>query len=309
MKHPIIMGILIIVFSRHKQHSLVKEGKLKKSITHSFGPPILFFLWGALFILLSSAQSWGQSANNSSSTSVGWNRFNRYISIPQMDSNIQDLLKTMGNRLMKKGKERVILKGTITTGSDNSNTPFILVRENPGFLFIRKGVGTDEKIIKSNGMRIGKVEGVLSSQEQDLANSLLEDFPDRFYFVLANGNGSRRLVGRFHLDGSKAEGEESPAYFIYALRAPTRFGDASSCVNKSYFFNEQTRLLEQALYWDSQGDGKTENIILYEEWQRIDDQFLPTHITRLVNGQSVYDLRINSSQFNPTSDDGTFSLP
>jgi hypothetical protein len=282
---------------------------MKHSLTHLFEKINgLNTLW-LLFIFFISLPAWAQLAGNSSSPSVSWNRFNRYISVAQLDSNVQELLKSMGNRLMKKGKERLTLQGTISISSDNSNLPFSLVRENPGFLCIRKGQGTNEEIIKSDGARIGKVGGVLSSQDQELANSLLEDFPDQFYFELSNGHGSRQLVGRYHLDGSRADGEGEPAYFIYTMWSPSSFGDSGSNVNKYYFFNEQTRLLEKVQYWDSQGGGKVENIILYEDWQRVEDQFLPNHITHLINKQSIYDLKISSSQINSTSDDGTFSLP
>ncbi|MCI0625143.1 MAG: hypothetical protein L0387_26455 [Acidobacteria bacterium] len=231
-----------------------------------------------------------------------------YVFRGRLRPGLRESLVALGDRLERSGKERVVLQGTLQrTGSPA--IPVKLTRELPGLLRLEEAAGTQTRVTTFDGKEIKKSGGLVSQQDEDLLETLLNDSADHFFIAQAQGAPVRFLGSRFRLDDGRTKTYQGSYYEVYQVTDRAKIKREAGQQSKLYYVNSDTLLVERVRYEMVRDGARIRVLVQMSQWGQIQDQRLPRQIVRLENGQPVLSLSITAAAVSPRVDDGIFSNP
>lgn len=218
---------------------------------------------------------------------------------------LRPYLKVLGDRLEKSGKERLTLSGTLDRAGEQ-RVAFTGTLEFPDRLRLTMPSGTETRTLIYYGETARAADTVLSSADQGLIESLINDSAEHFFKAQAEGAPTRHLGDRFRADDGSTENYSGPYYDVFSLQDAVIIESASRSQSKLYYFNSETRLLDRVTY-DTSRNGETIAVeTQFSEWQKVQDQQVAHRIVRLENGRPVISLTITAASVAARLNDGLF---
>lgn len=239
-----------------------------------------------------------------------------YINRVLLSPNLRDVIKVVGNRFEKPGKERVTWLGTISRPSSSATKNALrLTLEYPGKLRLEEDDNGKQKVTVFDGTKLDKQGDALKKSDEDEIESLLADTVDHFFEAQAQGQAMRYLGSRFRISAPldnetpKNSTYKGPFYDLYEVIEQTDFKKEAKLQRKAYGFNSDTQLLEIVRY-QADRNGVPVNVeVKYGGWRKVEDQQVPTTITRLEDDRPVLMVELSTTTFSKKADDGIFTLP
>jgi len=227
-----------------------------------------------------------------------------YLIQSSLHSLAREFLVALGDRLQVSGKERLTLVGQYIAGS--STVPAQLTWEAPGnFRFDRTGSGFTALVYNTSSGVINPSS--ISSSDQNVMESLLDDSPESFLYGFFGGNVNRLLGGRFRTDNGKTRNYTGPWNDIYETTEPVKALNRSLTRRKFYCFDSQTKLMTRAAYQLSTGPSGTVISTQYSNWTTQNGEAIVGQIVRTTGGSVTFTFKVNSATVSPAAADGTFS--
>lgn len=214
-------------------------------------------------------------------------------------------LKALGNRLEEPGKERLTLGGMLERAGEQP-VPFAAISEFPDRLQFTTQSGLQARTITYDGKAAHVVGGVLSTTDQGLIESLVNDTAEHFFAVQLQGTPTRHLGNRFRADDGSTENYAGPFYDIFSMLESVTAESVTRSQPKFYYFNSETHLLESVKYQISRNGQTIDVETAFSSWQRVQDQQVAHRIVRSENGQPLLSLTITSATIGPLLKDGVF---
>jgi hypothetical protein len=230
-----------------------------------------------------------------------------HLQLGQLPPHCREYARTLGDRLLVKGKERVILAGTLslpTAGVAAANVQVTLEPPNK----IRIDNLTVASSVAFDGTTLAKNNGAVAQQDYATIDSFSTDFTDLFLFSQLTGGASRLVTqGARLMDGGKPV--DPPVYcdVVHTTVSDTVRGMLRQTM-KSYCFNSTTKLLERVSYTDPNSP-QTQVQTVYSNWQLIQGQRVPGKVARYENGSQVMLFQLAGATVGPTAADTAFIRP
>lgn len=229
-----------------------------------------------------------------------------YVTPSHLWPQLRSALKSLGDRLEKPGKERLILVGSIIRAGDSSSLPILLIKEFPGRIHLTIQEGTRPRVIIFNNHGAASLNR-LDQADADIIETIVNDDDEHFFKRQMEGAATRSLGSRFRLDEGVAENYTGHVYDIYQVVDEVKARRDAHQRVKLYYFNSDTLLLERVQY-EAENDGVPVRVeVLLSNRQRVQGQQIPTKIVRTENGETVLTLTINSLEVVPGANDGIFN--
>jgi hypothetical protein len=219
-----------------------------------------------------------------------------------LSSHLHGPLQALGNRLEVKGRERVVISGTLQTNGSSQVTAFTVIAELPKRLRLTLNNGTESRtlIVDDQGIRSN---AALHQRDYDLVETLLYDSAEHLLLEQAKGSVALRFLGgRFHEESNPA----GPAYHIFEATEVLALSEEPSEQTKYFYFNSDNWLLERVTYPRTVNNIETNVEVRLGDWQRVDGQAVARTIERFENKAPVFRLTINAISFAPVVNDGIF---
>lgn len=226
-------------------------------------------------------------------------------SASRLTPTVRYMANANGARLIKPGKERIIQQGTVMRGA-GSPASIQIVREFPGRIRIVEGAASPI-VVAGVGAEPAKGGG-LSDAERDLVETILADSFEEFFRILTETSAYRFLGSRFRADDGRRPGYAGPFYDVYQVLARIAERGSVRVQPKRYYVNSDSLLLDKVRYSLERG-GRTEVEVRFEDYQKLDGEFIPQRVIRTENGRTVLTVAITSTAFSPKLTDGLFNRP
>ena len=211
-----------------------------------------------------------------------------------------------GSRFTKPGKERIIHQGTITR-SGGVALPFQVIRENPGKIRVAEGANAP-LIVGNIGEAPRKGTSNLTEAEFDLVETLLSDSLDDLLRQQSNGGSVQVLGSRFRSDDGRSKTYTGPYSDVYEAYTRTSRSGGTAAQVKRYYIDSDKLLLQRVRYTLTRGI-PVEIEIRFENYQKIDEEMVPTRIVRSEDRRDVLAISFTSTVFGQKAADGIFERP
>ncbi len=223
--------------------------------------------------------------------------------------HLREVLKVLGDRLERPGRERLILQGNLSrTGSTRrEQVPVRLIVEFPDRLRLEEQAGNQARVTGYDGKTTWRTGATLTAQDEDEVESLLFDSVERFLAAQMQGAATRLLGLRFRLDDGMAAKYDGPFYDLYQVIDRATAKTNAQPPAKLYYFNSDTLLLERVSYRAVDSGARVE--VQLSLWHRLGDQRVPGKIIRSENGEPVFTFTVNAAGFSSRANDGIFTKP
>lgn len=298
------------------------QAKIKPAVTLKSGAGGLKLILGVLALgsltaVAVGARAWwkatpGLAATTASAVEKPVKTVNeKYLRRSRLTPHQRELLKALGDRLEKPGKERLTLLGTITrlTEADRSPAPISLTLEFPDRLRLEEIRGNKKLITAFDGSKTWGQGKTLKRSDEDLVETLLFDSVEHFLLGQLQGYATRLLGTNFRLDDGTNPNYAGPFYDIYEVTDELPGATEPRTQTKLYYFNSATALLERVRY-ESDRDGVPVSVeILFDDWQAVGGQGVPRQLTRRENDQPVLQLNLTVTGFSARQADNLFAKP
>jgi len=219
---------------------------------------------------------------------------NDYYSPSQIASTLNRPYKALGDRLQKPGNERITLTGALTDSSGSSSVQIVI--EVGGKLRVDQ-LGKGPKSVSFDGKTRGGV--TLTSYDDDLLESLVDDLPETMMGAIARGNGFRLLGNRF----SNPKGGFCDLYDV-PMSGQTNTKQPYQV--KRYCFDSESLLLQNVRYLSGSAIDSPAVETQFSNWQRINNQAVPARVVRIRNGIQVFSFQAQSSNVSASMADQLF---
>jgi hypothetical protein len=232
-----------------------------------------------------------------------------YVQRGSLLPGLRDALKAAGDRMEKPGKERLVMAGTLTRGSESQASPVSLVLESPDRLRVEEQTGAQSRVITFDGQSAAASGGeALSGADEDLIETFVYDSVEHFFAGQMRGAATRPLGPDFRSEGDLAAGGEGgPSYDIYEVTETVKVGAEAREQTKLYYFNSATRLLDKVQYQLVRNGAEVGVEVRLTGWREVQGQRLPASVVRLENNFPVLTLSITSTTVAPRAADGIFN--
>ncbi|MCM3873839.1 MAG: hypothetical protein ND895_24385 [Pyrinomonadaceae bacterium] len=227
-----------------------------------------------------------------------------------LSSHLRGPFQTLGDRLEKRGKERVSVAGALRWAGGEQATPFVMIWETPGRLRLEVNSGGQQQITIFDGARVLRTVGNIDGRDEDLLETLVYDSAEHFFVSQMQGAATRFLGTRFRLiEDSRAE-YSGPVYDIFEVTEPITSRREVREQTRQYLFNSDTQLLEAVKYVVMANGQETRVELRLENWRSVNGQRFPGQVVRLENDARVLTLNLNlaSIAVGPGAQDGIFTL-
>lgn len=213
--------------------------------------------------------------------------------------NLRAQMRAMGDRLTKPGKERTIIAGTLTAANGQA-VPVAIVTEAGG----KARIETQGAVTGSDGAKTWKASGVLSSEETDLIETVVNDNMDHFLAAYGNRQAVRFLGARYRYAGGQSG---QPLYCdVYILTDNvSQWNGRPAARKKSYCVNSDTGLVERVLY-ETGGPRSQQVETALSGWKSFQGELFPTKIVRIAGGAAALSIAVTNVMFTAAAADGTF---
>lgn len=196
----------------------------------------------------------------------------------------------LGNRLAKRGKERLLSVGTMNRSG--TSLPVTVECEFPNLLRVVTQAGV---LVSFNARQSGGRD--VSRHENALVESLFYDAAEYFFTAQMHGAATRFLGARV----SGGDDASAPFYDVYEVNEDS---SDSPSPTKRYFFNSETQLLAVVRYESENAGTRISVETRFGGWRKVNGEHVPGTIVRLENGQTVFSLTFNTTTV--TSRAGSF---
>jgi hypothetical protein len=231
-----------------------------------------------------------------------------YVRRVRLQPRLRPLLDVVGDRLEKPGNERMVMAGTLTRQNDSRTAPFRLLLELPHRMRLEEQ-SAEPRVTSFNGGSGWASGGSLSYADQDTVETLIFDSADHFFLGQTQGLATRALGSQFRLDDGTDSNYNGPFYDVYEVMDYVRTGSEERQQPKLFYFNSNTQLLER-VHYQLQRDGANVKVeIQITDWKSLNNQRVPTAITRLEDDKPVLTITITSAVIGPRMADGIFNNP
>ncbi len=232
----------------------------------------------------------------------------RHIRRSLLPSLPSEALKQLGDRLERAGKERLTLVGNFQKGPYAQPVAFRFVEESlTRRLRFETGTGSAKEVLLFNGGQFTKSVGTLTSDDQVLVQTLLDDSVEQFFIAQMNGLASRYLGKGYRVEDQSDQ--KGRSYHMYQVFAPVPFRKTRSLQPKNYYINSRTLLIDRIEYDTASQGGKKQVVVEIRQWGQIQGQRIPVQIARKENGEESLSLSITSAGLGSSADDDTFVRP
>lgn len=199
-----------------------------------------------------------------------------------------------GLRMIDATSAQVMLIGKITDVNGTRNAQITL--QAPGLLAYRE-LG---RAVVFDGTTLKTAAGLLNSNDDTVAQSLLAHFPDAIFLQVATGGGWRRIGAHFRTENSTSAG---PFYTVVAFSPAKRNGlSVGKALQQELFIliDETTDLIAEvrtALHPGQPNGGIAQTV--FTGWQKQVGQWFPGTIQRLENGKQVFSFSVQQASVRP----------
>ena len=183
------------------------------------------------------------------------------VSAVPVPGALKSKVSALGDRFVK-GNERLVLSGSITRPGAAA-TPVSLVYQMPGKIRYQEGTTT----LVFDGTQ-AKGSQSLSTADQDLLESLLDDSMEGLVYSVPRAMLFRPLMYRARLDDGKSKGYSGPYVDIYEIILPVASQRATVRRQKHFYFDSTTELLARVVYL-SGADGSVRVETHFQNWQMV----------------------------------------
>ncbi|MGH8248515.1 MAG: hypothetical protein ACREUU_19020, partial [Gammaproteobacteria bacterium] len=154
---------------------------------------------------------------------------------------LRQALDAQGDRLVKPGKERMVVSGNFSGASGAGQ--FVLIRELPGLFRLQVNGSGVPRSFGFDGTQLWSTAGPIIPADSDLIESLVQDCAEHFFTQVSGGAAMRILGYFFRTDNGRAPNYSGPFYHIVQIvaRPGATPGPARS---RLYLINAQTGLLD-----------------------------------------------------------------
>lgn len=230
----------------------------------------------------------------------------KYVRAGVLRPQLATAFRTLGDRLEKPGKERLMVSGTLRRQSEESQ-PFLLAWEYPGRLRLEVQAGVERRVHLFDGASNRPASGNPDGQTEYLLETLFYDSAEHFFTAQTEGRATRFLGPRFHLSGSDESAPDNSAYDLFEIAEQVHIGRVEREQTKLYAFNSETHLLELIRY-EVERDGATVQVeVRFSGWHEVQGQQMPSRIVRLENNRPVATIEIESAALGPKTADELFN--
>lgn len=216
--------------------------------------------------------------------------------LSRIPSELKPYAIAPGQRIHRRGKERVSVSGTIfyhKNGLEKSGPVRIMWQHPMKMRFDQGGVPL---IYNRNA---AATRGGGDSKAADMIQMLLEDSVEGL-FALQEKRISRRFLGSgFKLEGAT---ESDPGMDVVLLEYADTFGEKRPIL-KSYWFDSCTKLLGVVAYTSS--SGSLIHVVI-DDWRDVSGEKIPFRIERWENGKPTIRLAFSSATVAAATNDGIF---
>ena len=234
---------------------------------------------------------------------------NDYVRSARLWPQLRWHLKTLGDRIEKPGKERVIITGTIKRAGDSQALPMALVLEYPERLRLVIQDGVQQRVITFNGREANGVGAPPNARERELIETLVYDTAEHFLASQTQGAAMRILGQRFRADDGTTPNYGGPYYDLYEVSDQIKAAPDARTLSKVFYFDSDTLLLQKVRYQILRNGAPVAVETRLSNWQSAQGQQIPRRITRFENNEAVLALTITSLAMTPRVDDGSFGQP
>lgn len=211
-----------------------------------------------------------------------------YVRSSSLPPKLRGNLNALGDRLERRGKEQLIIRGTLTRSGGSA--PVTLNLEPANLMSLKTKSGIQEQTIAFDGT--GASARAVAGADRSLIETLVFDTAESFFVQQMKGAATRCLGYRFRSDEQTTDG---PFHDIYAVLPVDGVLDDRQGA-KLFYFNSDTLVLDRITY---QTTARVE--VRFSNWQETNGQKIARRIERLENGVSVMTLAIQDLAFVPSS--------
>jgi hypothetical protein len=217
-----------------------------------------------------------------------------YLKFWQMPSPLQSKYLALGDRMQKPGNERITIKGVLTDPSGSNDAQVV----------VEKGKKLRADIAAVKGAKSLRFDGKNAPNktdevDDDLLEALLDDSPEMFF--------EAAMTGTVLLVGLRFADEQGNLFDVYDVPMPAKGNAKSQRPSKRYFFNTKTNLLSYVQYRESKEKDATVIETQFNDWVIVDDQKVPSTVTRKRQGKVVFTLQGKTVSAAPAADDHLFA--
>jgi len=215
-------------------------------------------------------------------------------------------LNALGDRLEKRGKERLTFTGVLRLAADSQPRQIGATLEFPDRIRVVLQNGPQNRLLTFDGDETKAGSVPPANDELDLIETLAYDSAEHFFAAQTQGSAMRFLGTRFRTDDGSAADYDGPYYDVYKIGDQVK-ASGQERLAKLYYFNSDTLLLERVTYVINR-DGSEVNVeTKLSDWRELEGQQVARRIERFENGKSVLLINIRSAQFGRRTDDGIFT--
>lgn len=202
---------------------------------------------------------------------------------------VRVLLDRLGDRLSKRGRERLVLVGTLNRAG--ASQPVEVVHEFPNLLRVAGRNG----VLLSFNARSAEDRQAIPGDGKSLVESLFYDSAECFFVAQVRGAATRFLGPRANIEGSNG----GNLYDIYEVTDEDAARGPGQPRTKRYFFNSDTQLLEIVRYDVERNGGAISVETRFTGWRDVESQRVPGNVARFENGKLVFSFAITSTMAGP----------
>jgi hypothetical protein len=229
---------------------------------------------------------------------------NGWLSQAALPSRLHTALRALGDRLERRGKERLVMAGILRYFGESLDTPFTLILELPGRVQLALQQGVSSRTLVYDCENLQSPDNIENPRDREAIETLVYDSAEHLLLGQIEGAMSTRFLGeRFHLDN----GTESLFYDVFEAVDQIRFKQETREQKKVYCFNASSHLLDRIIY-----QGQSDNIareVRLSDWREIAGQQVPCRIERLEGQTTSLQFFIQTVAIGPRLNDGAFAIP
>lgn len=213
-----------------------------------------------------------------------------YVRPSSLPPKLRWNLNALGDRLEHRGKEQLVIRGTLTRSGAAAAMPVTLNLEPANRMTVKTKSGIQEQTITFDGTQSSAP--AVADADRSLIETLVFDTAESFFVQQMKGAATRCLGYRFRQNEQSTEG---PFHDIYAVMPIDGLLEDRQGA-KLFFFNSETLVLDRVTY---QTTSRVE--VRFSNWQETNGQKIARRIERLENGVSVMTLTIHELNVGPSS--------
>ena len=212
-----------------------------------------------------------------------------YVRTSSLPPKLRWNVKALGDRLERRGKEQLIIHGTLMRAGVAGSAPVTLNLDPANHMTMKTKSGIQEQTIAFDGTQSS---AAVADADRSLIETLVFDTAESFFVQQMKGAATRSLGYGFRPNERSTEG---PFHDIYAVMpVDGLLQDRQGA--KLFYFNSETLVLDRITY---QTTARVE--VRLSNWQQTNGQKIARRIERLENGVSVMTLTIHGLAVGPSA--------